>query len=77
MMAQRADVHHGRASLPGQAGGLLLVCSPNREDKDSVLVLEALMRGEMVAGDSQEMFLKPPGNWETKVFPLWALPLTW
>ena len=77
MMTQRVDVHQGYACLPGEVSGLLQVCSPDRGDKVSVLVLEALRRGKMVAGDSQEMFPKPPGNYETKVFPLWALPLTW
>lgn len=62
VMAQRKDVHQGYPCLPGDVSALLLVCSPNRGDEVSVLVLEALMRSEMVARDSQEMFLKPPAN---------------
>lgn len=60
MMAQRVDAHPGYACLPGEVSGLLLLCCPNGRDKVSLLVLEALMRGKMVAGDYQEMFPKPP-----------------
>lgn len=69
IMAERVNARQGSACLPGEVSALLLVCSTNTGDKVSLLVLEALVRGETVAGDSHEMFLKPPRKQGGKNIP--------